>query len=95
MKIGKRIKRLESLLAELCLHTTGQSIKFTKDLDKLTGLEIAELKILNLIEEKEFVTACANADISKFGEWQGDYQGAMRKINREIGLLFSSEESCK
>lgn len=46
------------------------------------------LQIRNLIADKEWLTAAANHDVAKFGQWQCDWQEGIRDVNRELHELW-------
>ncbi len=47
------------------------------------------LKIRSLIADKEMVTAQANYETLRFGEWRMDYPGWHGQIDKEIQELFT------
>ena len=51
--------------------------------------DLLALRIRSLIADKEMVTATANLDIKRGGEWRCDYQAWYREIDAKIEALFS------
>jgi hypothetical protein len=51
--------------------------------------DLLALRIRSLIADKEMVTATANLDIARAGEWGQDYQAWHGQIDKEIEELFS------
>jgi len=49
---------------------------------------LATLKIRSLIADKEMITAQANYETQRFGEWRMDYPGWHDQIDKEIEALF-------
>ena len=54
---------------------------------------LLELRIRSAVADKEFVTAMANNDLHRYGEWRCDYSEWSREIVKEIEDLFSSANS--
>lgn len=49
------------------------------------------LRIRNLIAEREFNTACANRELTQFGEWRWDHEAADREIEAAIARLLAPD----
>jgi hypothetical protein len=58
---------------------------------EITSTDLLALRIRNAIADKEWLTAAANHDVAKFGQWQCDWQEGIRDVNRELHELW--EES--
>jgi hypothetical protein len=52
------------------------------------------LKLRNAIASKEWITAAANVEVAKYGEWQCDWYTAMREAENEITALLHSANNC-
>jgi len=50
-----------------------------------------ELRIRNLIAEREFNTATANREIAAFGEWRCDHAALDREIEAAIAALLAPD----
>ena len=55
----------------------------------LKSTDLLALRIRSLIADKEMITAIANLDIARAGEWRQDYQAWHGQIDKEIEELFS------
>ena len=51
--------------------------------------DLLALRIRSLIADKEMVTATANLDLTRGGEWRCDYQAWHGEIDAKIEALFS------
>lgn len=58
----------------------------------MSSMEIKLLKIRSLISDKEMVTAIANKDTTRGGEWLGDYCAWHAEIDRQINGLINEIE---
>ena len=57
--------------------------------DELRPVEgIVSLRIRSLISDKDMVTAQANMDLSRSGEWKYDYAAWHRQLDEEIQELL-------
>ena len=54
----------------------------------LSSTDLLALEIRKLIADKEFVTATANMDLARGGEWRCDYGSWHGAIDAEINALF-------
>lgn len=52
--------------------------------------ELRLLKIRSLISQKEMITAEANMDLARRGEWSCNYAEWHRQIDEEISKLFDA-----
>ena len=55
----------------------------------LKSTDLLALQIRSLIADKEMVTATANLDLARGGEWRCDYQAWHGQIDNEINALLS------
>jgi len=55
--------------------------------------ELLVLKIRSLIADKEMVTAQANLDIARGGEWRSDYADWHRHLDTEVQSLLEQASS--
>lgn len=46
--------------------------------------DLLALRLRNAIADKEWCIACANADISKYGEWQMNWHARMQEIEQDL-----------
>ena len=60
---------------------------------KIQSNDLLALRIRSLIADKEMVTATANLDLVRGGEWRCDYQAWHGKIDTEINALLSEANS--
>lgn len=52
------------------------------------------LQLKSYLLDKEFIIACANADIAKFGEWQCDWLEGMRNVDQMVNsVLYEIEKA--
>ena len=56
---------------------------------KNESTDLIALRIRSLIADKEMVTAIANLELARAGEWRQDYQAWHGQIDKEIEELFS------
>jgi len=52
-------------------------------------MEYLYLLLRNAIASKESITASANHDVAKFGEWQFNYAENYREVNEEIERIVN------
>lgn len=57
-------------------------------------IELLSLRYRDLLSQREEITARANHDLTKYGEWQADYDERYRSIDLEFELLTKEIESC-
>jgi hypothetical protein len=56
---------------------------------------LVSLRIRSLIADKEMVTAQANLDLARSGEWRCDYSAWHGQIDAEIEKLFDQANAAK
>ena len=61
---------------------------FEGGISSYLSTDLLALRIRNAIADKEWLTAAANHDVAKFGEWQCDWQEGIRDANRELHELW-------
>lgn len=50
------------------------------------------LRAVHLIAEKNWITACANLDTTRYGQWQCDWQKAMIEVDNDLTAVLSQLE---
>ena len=58
--------------------------------ENTTSPELLALRFRSLIADKEMVTANANLDVARGGEWQSDHYAKYKEIDSEIKALFEN-----
>lgn len=51
------------------------------------------LRIRNAIADKEWFTAAANFDTTRYGEWMGDYSDAVKVVDLELKKLWEQADA--
>jgi len=73
-------------------NQTPESPQPVAEAESLVGVAndvLLALRIRSLIADKEMVTATANLDLARGGEWRLDYSAWQGQLNVEIDALFS------
>ncbi len=72
------------------METSTANLKPVKEKadERLPSRDLLALQIRKLIADKEFVTATANMDLARGGEWRCDYGSWHGAIDAEINDLF-------
>lgn len=78
LRDGEKTNPSDAILAKLGLTRKQSS----------SNIDILILRIRSLIADKEMVTAQANHDLARFGEWRFDYSAQNDLINAEINALL-------